>query len=227
MIVSIMQPTFLPWLGYFHLMVKSDLFILLDDVQFEKRSWQQRNKFIISQKASFLTIPVNSKNKFNQKINEVLIDNTQTWKEKHLKTFQHNYGKHKFFKEIFELITNAYNKDFKTLLELNSFLILSIKEYLSIKTKIVLSSQFSISTRKENRLLDLLQINRAKKYLSPIGSKEYLGEGNILKKKNIELEYINYQCRPYMQKSNKKFIDHLSIIDALFNLGLGTKNIIK
>ena len=227
MIVSIMQPTFLPWLGYYHLMVKSDLFILLDDVQFEKRSWQQRNKFIISQKGSFLTIPVNSKNKFNQKINQVLIDNNQFWKDKHLKSFRHNYSKHAFFKEIFELITNAYNKEFKTLLELNYFLILAIKKYLSIKTKIELSSQFNISTRKENRLLDLLQITGAKKYLSPIGSKEYLGEGNILKKENIELEYINYQCRPYLQKNNKKFIDHLSIVDALFNLGLETKNIIK
>jgi len=227
MIVSIMQPTFLPWLGYFHLMIKSDLFILLDDVQFEKRSWQQRNKFIISKKTSFLTIPVNSKNKFNQKINEVLIDNTQTWKEKHLKTFQHNYGKHKFFKEIFLLITNSYNKNFKTLLELNTSLIYSIKEYLSIKAKIELSSKFETSTKKENKILDLLKITNAKKYVSTIGSKKYLGEGNSLKKENIGLEYIDYKCENYFQKNNKKFIDHLSTIDALFNLGPNTKNIIK
>ena len=69
-----MQPTFMPWTGYFHMIKNSDLFIFLDDVQFNKRSWQQRNKFLQLQKEIYLTVPVNSKGKFNQKINNVKIN---------------------------------------------------------------------------------------------------------------------------------------------------------
>ena len=226
MIVSIMQPTFMPWIGYFHIIMKSDLVIFLDDIQFEKRGWQQRNRFIISNKKSFLTVPVISKNKFDQKINEVLIDNKQSWQEKHLKTFKHNYSKHLFFNEIYELISYTYSKNFEKLLELNIFLIYSIKKYLSLNAKIEFSSKFKISSKKEKKILDLLKATKAKKYLSTIGSKEYLGEGNFLKKENIELEYINYECKPYTQKNSQEFLDYLSIIDPLFNLGRETKNIL-
>jgi hypothetical protein len=222
MIISIMQPTFMPWAGYFHMIKNSDLFIFLDDVQFNKRSWQQRNKFLQLQNEIYLTVPVNSKGKFNQKINDVKINYEQEWKDKHLKVFEYNYKKHPFFNEVFNLITTAYNKDFNELYKLNIFLIDLVKEYLSIKVETKLSSQFNITSTKGDRIIDLLKANGATKYLSPNGSKDYLNEGKIFKENNIELKYLDYKCLPYRQLNNKKFISHLSIMDAIFNLGTKT-----
>jgi len=226
MIVSIMQPTFLPWLGYFHLMVKSDLFILLDDVQFEKRSWQQRNKILINKKEGYLTIPTISKSRFNQKINEVIMDNDQQWKIKHIKTLKNNYSKHEYFDETFSIINAIYQNNYEKLLDLNVNFIKSVLNFLSIETKIIFSSQFNLSSSKENRILELCKIIKAKKYISPIGSKIYLKDGEIFKKNNIELEYIDYQYKVYKQKKIEKFVPRLSVIDAMFNLGKNTIEIL-
>jgi hypothetical protein len=226
MIVSIMQPTFIPWAGYFHIIKKSDLFIFLDDVQFNKRSWQQRNKILIQGNEKYLTIPTETKNKFQQKINEVLIDNKQDWQAKHLSTLKHNYSKHPFFLEFYEIIYKIYKKNYSKLIDFNIEIIKSINEYLSISTKIKLSSEFSVADQKEYKILNLLKKSNAQLYLSPIGSKSYLEEGEILKKNNILLEYVDHKCNPYKQKHLKKFISHLSFIDAIFNLGKNAKNII-
>jgi hypothetical protein len=226
MIASIMQPTFMPWLGYFSIIKSSDIFVFLDDVQFEKRSWQQRNKILINKKEGYLTIPAISKNRFNQKINEVTVDNDQQWKIKHIKTLKNNYSKHEYFDETFSLINAIYQNNYEKLVDLNVNLIKSILNFLSIETKIIFSSQFNLSSSKENRILELCKIIKAKKYISPVGAKIYLKDGEIFNKNNIELEYIDYQYKVYKQKKIEKFVPRLSIIDAMFNLGKETIEIL-
>ena len=128
--VSIMQPTFLPWTGYFKMILRSDLFVFLDDVQFDKRSWQQRNKILKNDGKEFLlTIPVKSKGKFFQKINEVEVDNSTNWKDKHLKLLEMNYSKHKFFKQVFDSISNTYKENTNSLSEFNIKLIKKIVKF--------------------------------------------------------------------------------------------------
>jgi hypothetical protein len=226
MIASIMQPTFMPWLGYFNIIKSSDIFVFLDDVQFEKRSWQQRNKILINKKEGYLTIPTISKSRFNQKINEVIMDNDQQWKIKHIKTLKNNYSKHEYFDETFSIINAIYQNNYEKLLDLNVNFIKSVLNFLSIETKIIFSSQFNLSSSKENRILELCKIIKAKKYISPIGSKIYLKDGEIFKKNNIELEYIDYQYKVYKQKKIEKFVPRLSVIDAMFNLGKNTIEIL-
>jgi hypothetical protein len=226
MIASIMQPTFMPWLGYFNIIKSSDIFVFLDDVQFEKRSWQQRNKILINKKEGYLTIPTISKSRFNQKINEVIMDNDQQWKIKHIKTIKNNYSKHEYFDETFSIINAIYQNNYEKLLDLNVNFIKSVLNFLSIQTKIIFSSQFNLSSSKENRILELCKIIKAKKYISPIGSKNYLKDGEIFKKNNIELEYIDYQYKVYKQKKIEKFVPRLSVIDAMFNLGKNTIEIL-
>jgi hypothetical protein len=97
---------------------------------------------------------------------------------------------------------------------------------LKIETKIIFSSQFNLSSSKDNRILELCKIIKAKKYISPIGSKIYLKDGEIFNKNNIELEYIDYQHKVYKQKKIEKFVPRLSIIDAMFNLGKETIEIL-
>ena len=93
MVLSILQPSFIPWIGYFDIIRKSDLVIFLDHVQFNKRSWQQRNCIKTSEGSIFLTVPVLTKGKFNQRINEVKIDKSKDFINNHLKSIYQNYCK--------------------------------------------------------------------------------------------------------------------------------------
>ena len=217
--VSIMQPIFLPWVGYFKMIKNSDLFIFLDDVQFEKKSYQRRNKILVSKKEKLITVPVITKNKFTQNINEVLIDNTRNWRYDLIETLRHNYSKHEFFQENMLYIKKVINKDHDKLVDLDLELIKSISNYLSINTKFELSSNFKINEKKEKKLITLLKKVGAKEYITPLRSKDYIGEGKIFSDNGINLTYFEYQCKKYNQKKSDKFISHLSIIDLLFNKG--------
>jgi len=217
--VSIMQPIFLPWVGYFKMIKESDLFIFLDDVQFEKKSYQKRNKILLNKNEKMITVPVLTKNKFTQNINEVFIDNKRDWKIEQIETLRHNYSKHQYYEENISYIKKTFNKDFEKLADLDIELIKSITKYLSIDTKFELSSNFKINERKEKKLIKILKTVGATEYLTPMRSKDYLGEGKIFRENNIKLNYFNYTCKKYEQKNSDKFVSHLSIIDLLFNEG--------
>ena len=214
-----MQPIFLPWVGYFKMIKNSDLFIFLDDVQFEKKSYQKRNKILVSKKEKLVAVPVITKNKFTQNINEVLIDNTRNWRHDLIETLRHNYSKHPFFDENMLYIKKVINKNHDKLVDLDLELIKSISNYLSINTKFELSSNFKVNEKKEKKLITLLKKVGAKEYMTPIRSKDYIGEGKIFSDNGINLTYFEYQCEKYNQKNLDKFISHLSIIDLLFNKG--------
>ena len=142
-----MQPTFLPWAGYIKMIELSDLFIFLDDVQFEKRSFQSRNKILINKKEKLISVPVNVKNKYNQLISEVEINYDRNWSEKFLKTVFLNYSKHKYFEEIYDFLKKIIlDKDLK-LIDLNYKLIHSICNYLDINTNFEFSSKFKINKK--------------------------------------------------------------------------------
>ena len=214
-----MQPIFLPWVGYFKMIKESDLFIFLDDVQFEKKSYQKRNKILLNKNEKMITVPVLTKNKFTQNINEVFIDNKRDWKIEQIETLRHNYSKHQYYEENISYIKKTFNKDFEKLADLDIELIKSITKYLSIDTKFELSSNFKINERKEKKLIKILKTVGATEYLTPMRSKDYLGEGKIFRENNIKLNYFNYTCKKYEQKNSDKFVSHLSIIDLLFNEG--------
>ena len=219
-----MQPTFLPWAGYIKMIELSDLFIFLDDVQFNKRSFQCRNKILINKKEKLLSVPVNVKNKYNQLINEVEINYDKNWSEKFLKSIYLNYSKHKYFDEIYDFLkTIILDKDFK-LIDLNYKLIFSICNYLDIKTNFEFSSKYKVKKKKSEKILGLIIASGGTEYLTPETTKNYLGDGEILKENNIKVSFFNYKCKEYEQKNTDKFISHLSIIDLLFNFGKDSKN---
>ena len=166
-----------------------------------------------------ITVPVLTKNKFTQNINEVFIDNKRDWKIEQIETLRHNYSKHQYYEENISYIKKTFNKDFEKLADLDIELIKSITKYLSIDTKFELSSNFKINERKEKKLIKILKTVGATEYLTPMRSKDYLGEGKIFRENNIKLNYFNYTCKKYEQKNSDKFVSHLSIIDLLFNEG--------
>jgi hypothetical protein len=225
--ISIMQPTFLPWVGYFNMIIRSDLFVFLDDVQFERRSFQSRNKLIINNSAKLISVPVDSKNKFSQLLSEVKINYDRDWVKDHLKSIYYNYCKHKFFTEIYSILEKDLNCKDDKLVSLNCKLIRSICKYLEIDTKFDNSYKYKIKEKKSKKILGLLKSIGATHYLTPERAKDYLGEdGKILKDENIEVTFLSYECNKYEQKNSKSFISHLSIIDLLFNHGKDSKSLI-
>lgn len=217
MIISISQPTLFPWLGYFDIIKNSDIFICLDNVKFEKRSWQMRNKLKIvsSDNESEVWIRIPTKNVSSKSIiNEVMIDNTQKWKNNHLIMFQNHYGND--CKEI-NFIQKIYEKEWDKLADFNIDFIKNCCSYLNIDTKIFRASELSIEGKKSQLLLNICQKLKATTYLSTIGAKEYLDiDKGIFEKEHVEIKYHNYIHPKYSQKG-KNFIEKLSILDLIFN----------
>jgi hypothetical protein len=223
--IGISQPTFLPWQGYFALINYVDEFIFLDDVQFEKRSWQQRNKIKYIGNELLLTVPVITKNKHNQKINEVLIDQNSNYIDKHLKTIKLAYSKTKYFDLYFPKILNIYNKDFEKLIDLNKNLIDFFLIELNITKKFSFSSDLKLSENKHFLIDKICKIKKCTTYISTKGSQDYL---NLIDNKDInyKIEYFSFKNQLYQQTTGS-FIKFLSIIDLLFNEGENSKSYLE
>ena len=117
--VGIMQPTYLPWAGYFEMISNVDLFIILDNVQFEKKSWQHRNRIRTSSGELLLTVPVNTVSKFSQLITEVQISRNTNFVRKHLTSIRNSYSKTKYFDQLFPELEQILNSNQNLLLDLN------------------------------------------------------------------------------------------------------------
>ena len=205
MITSISQPTTFPWIGYFDIIKQSDIFVFLDNVKFEKRSWQMRNRLKSvsknEEKDIWIRIPTMIK-KSDIEIKDVLIDNSQNWKKNHQTTFQTNYGNN--FKNI-KFINQIYDKKWEKISEFNMEFIKKCCEYLKIKTKILKASELNVCGKKSNLLLDICQKTSATKYLSTIGAKEYLEKDKkMFEEENVEVIYHNFTHPNYKQKGNER-----------------------
>jgi hypothetical protein len=224
--IGISQPTVFPWIGYFNMIKQSEVFILLDNVKFEKHSWQMRNRIkeISSGKESFtwLRVPTIIK-KSDTLIKDVLIDNSQKWKEKHVKSLQINYGKS--FNEI-DFVGKIYEKKWVKLVDFNSETILECCKFLKISTKIIKASELKVEGKKSLLVLNICKEVGAKKYLAALGSKEYLEKDKKkFEDEGIEIIYHDYKHPIYKQKGTE-FISNLSILDLIFNEKENSKNFI-
>ena len=224
MITAIMQPTFLPGLNYFSLIIQSDNFVFLDNVQFVKRSWQQKNKILINNKKSWVIIPVKKNEK--KKINEIIILDENV-KKKILMTIKLNYCKTKFFNEYWDDFEYTFIKscNTKSLSILNINIIKWICEKLKIDCNFSNSSSYETSQSKTERLISINKKLNTSVYLSPIGSYKYLSTAERkFKTQNIGLVFNNYDEIKSVNENNKL---NLSILDLLFNFGISSKKIIS
>ena len=223
--ISILQPSFLPWLGYFKIIQKSDVVVFLDDVQFDKRSWQQKNIIKTVKGPLNLTIPVLTKNKFDQKINEVLIDYKKDFIKKHLTTIKQNYSKSKYFELYFDFIEKIYNQKHKYLFHLNmEFILFFMEKIFHVQKKIYFSSDLNVKTKKSQLILDICLKFNSTQYICASGSKNYLDE-NAFYNKKIKIEYNNY-IHPHYKQLYGDFISNLSSLDLVMNEGPNSWNII-
>ena len=215
-VVAIHQPEYLPWLGFFKKMMNVELFVFLDDVQFRKKGWQNRNRIRINDGTTLLSIPVHTHS--YPKINEVTIDNEKNWSIRHKKSILYNYARAPYFDEIKDFIESIFEKKFQYLVDLNTEIIKFIMNELEIKSKIVFSSELEISKKGSDRVLDICKAVGADHYITGT----FWAESNLrveeFKKSNIDVEFQKFQHPTYKQ-IHGEFIPEMSIIDLLFNEG--------
>lgn len=214
---AIMQPTYLPWAGYFNLIATVDVFVFLDDVQFEKQSWQNRNRVLVAGLPHFLTVPVRRKS-LDQLILEIEVDDTHRWREKHTRLISESYAKRPFGASLKAIIDLIANREFRLLADLNMTIILSIAERLDISTRFVRASELNVTGSRSERLVSIARHFNCETYLSPPGARAYLEADGVFPNRSVHLAYHSFEQQPYPQNA-PRFISHLSIIDVLANLG--------
>lgn len=215
MIVSVHQPQYLPWLGYFDKIIKSDIFVILDDVQYKKNEWQNRNRIKTATGWQWLTVPVTYK--FPEKINQVKINSQTSWRKDHLRSLEVNYRPAKFFNQYYSFFQETLKQEWEYLSELNIFFIEKILFFLGIKKKILKSSELAMSGEKTDRLVNICKILGGETYLSGIGAKDYL-EIDKFEKEKIKVVFQEFVSPVYPQLYNN-FVSNLSVVDLLFNCG--------
>jgi hypothetical protein len=225
--VAICQPAYLPWAGYFDLMDQVDVFVLLDDVQFEKQSWQQRNRIKSPTGLQWLTVPVMFRGRFGQPIMDVEIRDAEFWRN-HTRAIELNYGRARCFR--------AYSEELRSHLEcapgarladLNIRVIDYLMRKLGIQTRLVRSSELQQPGKRTERLANICSSLGATTYLSPLGSADYLlAEKDILLSSGIEVLFHNYQ-HPEYQQLFPPFVPYASAIDLLLNEGKDSLEIIR
>lgn len=218
MIVAIQQPEHLPWLGFFDKMSRCDIFVLLDNVQFKKRYFENRNKIRTKDGWHWVTVPVISKGRYTQLINQVEVDNTSHWMKKCWDSISLNYKKAPYFDRYKAFFEGIYVREWAMLVDLNVEIIKIIASILGIKTELIFASDL---TTGENRGSDLIfeicNKLKATTYISGPDGENYL-EINKFTKGGVEVKFHDYKHPAYKQLY-EPFISHMSIIDLLFNYG--------
>lgn len=221
-----MQPTYLPWSGYFGLMSQVDLFILLDSVQFAKRSWQQRNYIKSIHGPQLLSVPVLSKGKRDQLIKDTLIDPTRNFQKSHLKTIEHSYSSCPFFSETMSALSPLLDSSISCLSALNTRLIKSIADLVDITTPLLFSSDLQAMGSKADLLCSLSLAVDATTYVTVPGSLPYLLESTAFTDAGIPVEVFDYE-HPIYDQLGRDFTPYMSMIDLCFNQLGSAKSIVK
>jgi hypothetical protein len=221
--VGIHQPQYLPWLPYFLKIEQSDVFIILDTVDFQKNGLQNRNQIKTAQGAHWLTVPV--RQQLGQKIFDVSIDNSTAWRRKHWQTIQQNYGKTQPFKSYQFELESKYMREWVGLCDLNIEMMMMIMRWLKIKTPILRSSQMNASGTSSDLVLSLCLEVGASRYLSGTGGENYLNH-EAFQNAGVEIVYNaavlpGTYTQPYPQVG---FINYLSAFDILLNCGDAWRN---
>ena len=219
-----MQPGYLPWLGFFELMYNCDLFVLLDDVQYTKKDWRNRNRIRTREGWIWLTVPVLTKDKQNQLINEAKINSSTDWRRKHLRTIEINYYKAKYFNNYFPYFEKLYASDWGYLVDLDAEIISWIAKALDIKTTILESSVLNIEGKREDKIINICKKLGAEEFYDSKAAQNILDLEKFWEN-DITVKFQNYP-HPIYKQIYEPFIPYMSVIDLLFQYGPESLNIL-
>ncbi|MHC1791940.1 WbqC family protein [Solidesulfovibrio sp.] len=217
MIIGILQPSYLPWLGYFEQIKQCDVFVLYDTVQYDKGGWRNRNRIKTPSGPLWLTVPVLLKNRNFPSIREVEINQTEAWARRHLKTLTQYYSNARHFADAFGDLERILLSGHRFLLDLNLEIIAWMNARLDIGTKIVLASDLAIDGDRESRIINIVKHLGGNTFYEGAAGRNYIDTG-FFRQNGVDVVFQDY-AHPVYPQLHGEFVSHLSAIDLLFNCG--------
>jgi len=224
MIVAVHQPQYLPWLGYFDKIDRADIFVLLDNVQFKKNEWQNRNRIKTAQGAQWLTVPV--RHKFSQLINQVKINDKDKWQHRQRQAIISNYKKASYWYLLEEFFEEIFASKWQYISQLNIHVVKKLAELLGITTPIFVASELGeFPEDPDGRLIALAKHFDADTYLAGGGGREYMNMEKYAES-GIEVIFQEYKHPVYNQLFGD-FKPFMSVVDLIYNHGRASLGILR
>ena len=220
--VVILQPSYIPWRGYFDQIRLADIFVFYDDVQYDKHGWRNRNQIKTHQGKQWLTIPVHAKGATQgTKINDVRIDWSKPWAKSHLKALTISYSKAPYFKEHLPLLESFYQKRYEFLVDFTIETSIDLARELGFtSTRFLRSSELSnLNGHKTDRVINVLKQVGATHYICGPSASSYM-EPEKFEEAGITFEYVQYNYPEYSQLY-PPYDPFVSILDLMFMTGKG------
>jgi hypothetical protein len=213
----VLQPSYLPWLGYFDQLYKSDVFVLYDDVQFDKHGWRNRNRIKTPSGPQWLTVPVLTRGQGKPTNRDIRIDARQPWGPKHLQALRANYARAPAFDEVFARVEAVLCQSWTSLFDLNCASLEVVCDLLGLRRDIRFSSRLGVPGQRTERLVAMCEALGATRYLTGDAARDYLDEP-LFAARGIVLEYHRY-AHPNYSQLHGGFVPYLSVLDLLMNHG--------
>ena len=215
MIVTIHQPEHLPWLGYFYKMMHADLFVILDNVQYRKNYFQNRNQIVTNGKPNYVTVTVPNKNHMDYLLCDIPIVGN-SWTTGYLNKIKESYRKHPYFHIHYPEIESIIMENHTSLESLNMSLIEYFRRFLGITTPLVYSKYLGLTSGKSDLVFDICTSLNADVYIAGISGKDYL-DLQKFSSAGITIKYDEYQKTPYEQYRTNEFVPYMSTLDLIMN----------
>lgn len=223
--LAVLQPGYLPWLGFFDQVLRSDVFVFYDDVQFDKHGWRNRNRVKSAKGPLWLTVPVRHSGRSGQPINQTEIDPNLPWARKHVRSIAQHYAGAPFLSRYLPELEDLLCRHWASLAELDITLTKRMCEWLGVERKMYRSSELQISGDRNLRLLNLCRHFHANVYLSGSAAREYLDVAAFADA-GISVVWQDFE-HPLYQQLHGPFISHLSAIDLLLNVGPDSRAVLE
>lgn len=214
--LAIMQPYFLPYLGYFQLMAKADTFVLYDDVSFINKGWINRNRININGTAHMLTVPLQHASQ-NKLICEISLSEDPVWRGKALKSIQQAYAKAPQYTRVYPLLENIINNPSQNLAEFLRNSLVLLRDHLKLQTRLIESSRHygNQALKAQTRIIDICRREKASLYINAVGGQDLYCRADF-EEMGLRLAFLQPSLSPY-QTGNVAFIPGLSIVDVLMH----------
>jgi hypothetical protein len=221
--VAIHQPQFFPYPGFFHKLSAADAFVIMDDVQYDKR-FTNRNRILAPQGPTWLTVPIDKAEKFSSNMT-VEVNNVVPWRAEHWKKLTYSYKNSPFFHLYREYFEDLYRREHRLLFDLDLETTKAVMRWLEIDIPVVRESELGVTGEGTERLVKVCMAMGADTYVSGAGGKNYMDEG-LFRQHGLTLEYQTHEPAPYPQRFVSQFVPNLSILDMLFSIGPESRKLV-
>lgn len=224
MILTAHQPVYLPWLGLFHKIALSDIFVLYDHVQFQTDDWNHRNKIKSPSGPLWLTVEVAQRDHLHKRLTEIALQDTKPWRRKHLRSIEQSYAKAPYFRSYIDFFVDMYSHPWDNLVDLNLHQLLWLLDTLDIRVPLKRASAMDLEGRKSGMALEMCRKVGADILIFGSQGRDY-AEVEAFAAAGVDVVFQDYRHPVYPQLYGE-FASHLSVIDLLFNCGPSSLDIL-